>query len=176
MAGSKTPAPMSLTRSAPASRALEATLAWKVSTLMGWSGSTERTSSMAGSMRSHSVWMPTVSAPGRVLWPPMSRISAPSATIFKAVSAACCAWPMRLPSKKESGVALITPMMRGTLKSRVRPSNSKAGGVVRPNMAVVRATKERWRRKQTFDCGKMMADGGTSCEGCSRLVSKLLLL
>ena len=48
MAGSKTPAPMSLTRSAPASRALEATLAWKVSTLMGWSGSTERTSSMAG--------------------------------------------------------------------------------------------------------------------------------
>ena len=71
---------------------------------------------MTGRMRACSSSGDTGVAPGRVLSPPMSRISAPSACIWRPVAMATPGSRRSPPSLKLSGVMLRMPMRAGWVK------------------------------------------------------------
>ena len=122
--GSCPSAATSLMMRAPASAARRMTSALRVSMEMGTptclaraatTGMTRRTSSSAA----------TGSAPGRVDSPPMSRISAPSASSCRLCATAAPGSSHRPPSEKLSGVTLTIPMRRG--RSMARPAMGGRG-------------------------------------------------
>jgi len=65
---------------------------------------------MTGTTRAASASAPTRAAPGRVDWPPMSRMSAPAAASARPAASALAADVMRPPSLKLSGVTFSTPI------------------------------------------------------------------
>src|SRR4051794_40320504 len=69
--------------------------------------------STTGSTRRSSSSMGTSAAPGRVLSPPTSTTSAPSAAIARPWVTAASGSSQRPPSEKESGVTFRTPMTSG---------------------------------------------------------------
>ena len=73
--------------------------------------------SITGTTRSISSCSPTARAPGRVDSPPISSISAPSASICSACRKAPSRRSNRPPSEKESGVTFRMPITRGAEKS-----------------------------------------------------------
>ena len=97
--------------SAPAASARRATLALAVSTETSTSLS-RLIPSITGRMRRSSSSSPTSWAPGRLLSPPMSMMSAPSVAILRPALTAASASGKRPPSEKESGVTLSTPITR----------------------------------------------------------------
>ena len=78
-----------------------------------------------GNTRRHSSSRSTASEPGRVDSPPMSRMSAPSASSRSACSIAASAARKRPPSEKLSGVTLTMPMISGL--SSARPATGGRG-------------------------------------------------
>ena len=122
MSASAVSAVMSLIASAPAARASRATAARKVSTDSG-SLVCSASATITGSTRRSSSSRATGVAPGRVLWPPMSRRSAPSAASRRPCSTAWAGSKYRPPSEKLSGVTLTTPIRSGigpAVRDRVR--------------------------------------------------------
>ena len=97
---------------APAATAARATAGFMVSMDRAMSLS-RRIAVIRGMTRASSSACDTGVAPGRVLSPPMSRISAPSAISRRAWARAESAARNRPPSEKLSGVTLTTPMTRG---------------------------------------------------------------
>ena len=138
--GSPSRAVTSLTTSAPAASASRATTAFEVSIDSG-TGACERRASMTGRTLASSVFAATLSLPGRVLSPPISMISAPSAASRSAWSTAAdisTNWP---PSEKLSGVTLTIPITSGRRPRRSRAAQLPdvgAGG-----KAVFKASRQR---------------------------------
>src|SRR5438093_740526 len=99
----------SFTSAAPRSSAARATSGLRVSIEIG--SGYDSSPSSTGSTRSSSSAVDTVSEPGRVDSPPMSRMSAPSSAMAQARAIAAAGSRKRPPSKNESGVTLSTPMM-----------------------------------------------------------------
>ena len=109
MAGSWLPPLTSFTQFTPSCRAASATSARNVSTESTGSGPNRwRTARITGATRSVSTADPTSTAPGRVLWPPRSRIWAPALRWALQVSTAWATLVMRPPSLKLSGVRFTT--------------------------------------------------------------------
>jgi len=73
--------------------------------------------STTGNTRAISSAAPGATAPGRVDSPPMSRMSAPSATSRSHQASAAAVPACRPPSEKESGVTLTMPITRGRVRS-----------------------------------------------------------
>src|ERR1700722_19977620 len=105
-----TPPQASLSRSAPAWATTSPTSARQVSTLITTSGWRSRRAATRPATRSISAAGLT-SSPGPARTPPMSRMSAPSATARLAASSAAPYSRVLPRSKNESGVRLITAMM-----------------------------------------------------------------
>ncbi len=99
---------------APASSAAAATSAFCVSMLMGTVVSAA-SSLMTGMTRRSSSSADTGSLPGRVLSPPTSMTSAPSAHMARPCSTASVRARKLPPSEKESGVTFRMPMTSGAL-------------------------------------------------------------
>src|SRR3984957_630781 len=130
MASSVRLAAMSLIMHAPARRASRATPGLTVSMESGTAVAFESFSSTGITRRNSSASL-TDSAPGREDSPPTSMMSAPSSTRRKAWTTAASVSPKRAPSKKESGVALTTPINkagRGNSNSNWRARKSIFGG------------------------------------------------
>ena len=130
-APSRDSARTSLSRPAPALAASLINTGELVSTEMITSNSAAIRST-SGSTRSISSATDTVTAPGRVDSPPISRMAAPCKTISRArirarSTSRRAPWNRVPPSEKESGVVLITPIMAGRDKSRLRPAQSSTG-------------------------------------------------
>mmetsp|Transcript_17767 Transcript_17767/g.35480 ORF Transcript_17767/g.35480 Transcript_17767/m.35480 type:complete len:265 (-) Transcript_17767:287-1081(-) len=126
MCGSNVPPETSLIISAPAPTAARAHAAWRVSMEIGTS-ETRRSASMRGTVRCISSSGCTSLAPGRVLSPPMSMMSAPSSAIrtAEATATSISRSRPRPPSEKLSGVAFRIPMT--TLRS-IRSTRSRGSG------------------------------------------------
>ncbi len=114
----------SLIRPAPALTAAVITPGFIVSMEIGISNSA-LIISMTGATRSISSCSATISEPGRVDSPPMSKISAPSEINFSACFKAASRSKNLPPSENESGVTLMMPIIRGTDKSKDLPAQSK---------------------------------------------------
>ena len=114
IAGSPRSALTSLTSPAPAAIAARATAALVVSIeTSGRVGqSLAAMPSSTGSTRRSSSSATTGCAPGRVDSPPMSRMSAPSATSSRACAIAARGSRNAPPSENESGVTFTTPIRR----------------------------------------------------------------
>src|SRR5689334_12300026 len=110
ISGSARPPDTSLTMLAPAAIARSATSARMVSTL---TVALEASSVMTGTTRSSSSCSVGRVAPGRVDSPPMSRMSAPSASSSSPWAIAASGSTYLPPSENESGVTLTTPMSSG---------------------------------------------------------------
>ena len=89
------------------------------------SGKAFRIERRAGSRRFHSSLSLIRPAPGRVLAAPMSMISAPSRSIWAALSATPSA-VVREPGKKESSLTLIMPRTVIILQCRRRPRGRRS--------------------------------------------------
>ena len=88
------------------------------------SGKRDITDSIAGITLFNSSSAVILPLPGLVLWPQISRIFAPSTSIFSAVKIISSAF-LRLPAKNESGVVLMIPITSGSLISINRPLQLK---------------------------------------------------
>ena len=118
----------SLIIDAPAAIAARITTGFIVSTEIN--APSRASASTIGMMRSISSASEVGSAPGRVDSPPMSTMSAPSASIDRACPSARSKSRKRPPSENESGVTLSTPITRGRERSSAwRPQRS--GGTSR---------------------------------------------
>ena len=137
IAASPRPPVTSFTIEAPASMAARATSAFDVSIEMtiwverspgrsvakrGWALLSPVNLSITGITRPISSSAPIGSAPGRVDSPPMSMMSAPSATSSSPCSTAFSGVKYSPPSENESSVTLSTPMIHPCrARSTVRP-------------------------------------------------------
>jgi hypothetical protein len=110
--GAKRRAATSFQIVAPAATAARATAGFMVSIEIATSLAA-RIASISGTTRAISSAAGTGVAPGRVLSPPMSRMSAPSSISRRAWSRAAAGSKNRPPSEKLSGVTLTIPMTRG---------------------------------------------------------------
>src|SRR5579884_377904 len=124
----------SLTIVAPAWSAAWATSALEVSTHSRAEVPQSASPWMTGSTRAFSSSAVTGAAPGRVDSPPMSRISAPSASRRRPWATAASGARNRPPSEKESGVTLITPIRvkGGAPILPAATSGSGAPSLIRP--------------------------------------------
>ena len=120
---SKVSADTSFQISAPARMAASATSGLRVSMeIMGpisKSRVASRSSMMTGTVRRTSSLTLISSAPGRVLSPPMSIISAPWSISSNACFTATSRLSYRPPSEKLSGVTLRMPIICGRLKTKL---------------------------------------------------------
>ena len=127
-AGSCVRAEMSLTMAAPASSAAAIVAALRVSTdTVAPAAASAR---ITGTTRACSASGETGGAPGRVLSPPTSTMSAPAAAIARPAAMARCGSMCSPPSLKLSGVTFSTPMTRG--RSSDRPAQVNRVGSASP--------------------------------------------
>mmetsp|Transcript_22701 Transcript_22701/g.77232 ORF Transcript_22701/g.77232 Transcript_22701/m.77232 type:complete len:207 (-) Transcript_22701:319-939(-) len=157
--GSRLPKLTSFTSVAPPSRtAASATDASKVSTDTGTPGPTSRrTASSTGITRASSSSGVTLGAPGLVLWPPTSSMSAPAATIRAASRAAAPVVACLPPSLKLSGVAFSTPMTYVLAPSS--HSASASGATRRTSPSGSAGATSRHRRAAAASCGAQSPPG-----------------
>ena len=176
---SSSPTPQtSLMRSAPAARATSAMAGLVVSTLIGVSGRAARIAAMTGTTRARSSSALTATWPGRVDSPPMSRMSAPSATIRRAwATAASTGSPAagastRRPSpENESGVTLRMPItyVRSPQRNVAGPMRVVPRSSVASVMAVrVRAPGREDRGRRPGGCAPPRRDRATRRSGWAR--------
>jgi len=111
ISGSKRKELISLIISAPASRAARETCDFVESIEIRVSVCF-LSADITGTTRLDSSSAITASEPGRVLSPPISRISAPSAISFNPCSTALSLLRNRPPSENESGVTFSTPIIQ----------------------------------------------------------------
>ena len=129
MAGSAVPAVTSFTMHPPHAIALRAVEDRRVSIEKGMDR--RPSSSQTGTIRRCSSSSPTDSEPGRVLSPPTSIRSAPSAIISTAWATAASGSSHLPPSENESGVTFKIPMTAGRPSGRLNITQVREGRIDR---------------------------------------------